>query len=50
MGDNIKLDLIEIGWEGVEWIKLAQGTNQWQGLVKHGSEPSGPVKGGECLD
>jgi hypothetical protein len=23
--DNIKIDLREIGWDGVEWIHLTQG-------------------------
>jgi hypothetical protein len=31
--DNIKMDLREIGWEGVEWMHLAQGTNRWQAFV-----------------
>jgi hypothetical protein len=31
--DNIKLDLREIVWEGVDWINLAQH-NQRQALVE----------------
>jgi hypothetical protein len=31
--DNIKMDLREIGWDGVEWIELAHDRNQWRGLV-----------------
>jgi hypothetical protein len=31
--DTIKIDLREIGWDGVDWIKLAQGRNQWRALV-----------------
>jgi hypothetical protein len=31
--DNPKMDLIQIGFEGVEWIHLAQGRVQWQSLV-----------------
>jgi hypothetical protein len=31
--DNIKMDLTEIGWDGVDWIELAQGRNQWRALV-----------------
>jgi hypothetical protein len=27
--DNIKMDLIEIGWGGVDWIGLAQDRNKW---------------------
>jgi transcription termination factor 2 len=31
--DNIKMDLREIGWDGVDWIKLAQDRDQWRALV-----------------
>jgi hypothetical protein len=31
--DNIKMDLGEIGWDGREWIKLAQDRDQWRALV-----------------
>jgi hypothetical protein len=31
--DNIKTDLTEIGFEGVNWIHLAQDRYQWQALV-----------------
>jgi len=31
--DNIKMYLTEIGWEGVDWIHLAQDRDQWQALV-----------------
>jgi hypothetical protein len=31
--DNIKMDLREIGWGGVDWIDLAQDRNQWRALV-----------------
>jgi hypothetical protein len=27
------MDLREIGWEGVDWIHLAQDWNQWWALV-----------------
>jgi hypothetical protein len=30
---NIKINLTEIGWEGVDWIDLAQDRNQWRALV-----------------
>jgi hypothetical protein len=26
---NIKMDLRDIGWEGVDWIHLAQDRDQW---------------------
>jgi hypothetical protein len=31
--DNIKLDLREIGWDGMDWIELAQDRDQWRALV-----------------
>jgi hypothetical protein len=31
--DNIKMDLREIGWDGMEWIELAQNRDQWRALV-----------------
>jgi hypothetical protein len=31
--DNIKMGLREIGWDGVDWIDMAQGRNQWMALV-----------------
>jgi predicted small integral membrane protein len=31
--DNIKMDLVEIGWGGVNWIGLAQGRDMWTALV-----------------
>jgi hypothetical protein len=31
--DNIKMDLIEVGWDGIDWIDLAQDSDQWRALV-----------------
>jgi hypothetical protein len=31
--DNIKMELTEIGWDGVDWIHLAQDRDQWRALV-----------------
>jgi len=31
--DNIRMDLREIGWEGVDWTHLAEDRDQWQALV-----------------
>jgi hypothetical protein len=30
--DNIKLDLRETGWSGMDWIDLAQDRDQWKVL------------------
>jgi hypothetical protein len=32
--DNIKRDLREIGWGGMDWIDLPQVRDQWRALVK----------------
>jgi hypothetical protein len=31
--DNIKMDLREIGWGGMDWIYLAQDRDQWRALA-----------------
>jgi hypothetical protein len=32
--DNIKMDLREIGWDGGDWIDLAQDSDQCRALVR----------------
>jgi hypothetical protein len=31
--DNIKMELLEIGWGGVDWIGLAQDRDQWKAIL-----------------
>jgi hypothetical protein len=31
--DNIKMDLLEIGWGSMDWIGLAQDRDKWRALV-----------------
>jgi hypothetical protein len=31
--DNIKMDLREIGWGGMDWSHLAQDRDQWSAVV-----------------
>jgi hypothetical protein len=31
--DNIKMDLIEIGWDGMDLIDLVQDRDHWRALV-----------------
>jgi hypothetical protein len=31
--DKIKMALREIGWDGMDWIELAQDRDQWRALV-----------------
>jgi hypothetical protein len=44
MVDNIKMNLFEIGWGGVDWIGLVQDR------VKCGNEPSGSIKCRETIE
>jgi hypothetical protein len=30
---NVKMDLRETGWDGVDWIDMAQYRDQWRALV-----------------
>jgi hypothetical protein len=30
---NIKMDLREVEWDGVDWIDLAQDGHKWRALV-----------------
>jgi hypothetical protein len=45
--DNIKMDLLEIGWGGVDWIGLAQDRDEWRALC--GYELSGSIKCWETI-
>jgi hypothetical protein len=31
--DNVKMDLREIGWGGVDWISLTKDRDQWKAVV-----------------
>jgi hypothetical protein len=31
--DNIRMDLVEVGWDDVDWFSSAQDTNKWRALV-----------------
>jgi hypothetical protein len=30
---NIKMDLIEVGWDGMDWIDLVPDRGRWRALV-----------------
>jgi len=45
--DNMRIDIWEIGWKGVDWIHLAQDRNQWVCSCEHGNENPGFTKGKE---
>jgi hypothetical protein len=42
--DNIKMDLLVIGWGGVDWIGLAQDKGQVESSFECGYKPSGSIK------
>jgi hypothetical protein len=46
--DNIKMDLTEIGLEGVDWS--GSGYRPVVGSYDHSNEPLGSIKGGKFLD
>jgi ribosome biogenesis protein Nip4 len=48
--DNIRKDLREIVWEGVDWIHLAQDRDRWWALVNAVMVLRGSMKGREFLD
>jgi hypothetical protein len=31
--DNIRMDLVQVGWGDVDWIGLAQDRDRWRALV-----------------
>jgi hypothetical protein len=46
---NIKMDLREIGWDGGDWIDLAQDMDQWRALVNTVMNLRVPENGGKFL-
>jgi hypothetical protein len=47
---NFRMDLREIGWDGMDWIHLPQDGNQWRALVNTVKKPSGSIKCWEFLE
>jgi hypothetical protein len=47
--DNIKIDLGEIGWVGMDWTGLAQDREQWRGLVNTVMNLWVPLNAGKFL-
>jgi hypothetical protein len=31
--DNIRMDLRDIGWDGMDWVDVAQDREQWMAVV-----------------
>jgi hypothetical protein len=40
--DNIKTDLGEIGWDGMDWINLAEDRDQWRAVMNMVMNPRFP--------
>jgi hypothetical protein len=47
--NNIKMDLREIGWDGMDWIDLAQNRDQWRALVSTEMNLRVPYNAGKFL-
>jgi hypothetical protein len=45
--DNIKIDVTETEWDGMDWIDLAQDRDQWRA---HGNGPSSSIKCWEVFE
>jgi hypothetical protein len=48
--DNIRMDLQEVGFGGINWIKLAQVRGKVASTCEFGNEPSGSMIFGKLLD
>jgi hypothetical protein len=48
--DNIKVDLREIGWGGMDWIDLAQNRNQWMAAMNTVMNLRVPKNAGKFLN
>jgi hypothetical protein len=48
--DNIKMNLREIVWAGMDWIDMTQDKEPMEGSFEHGNEPSGSIKCWEELE
>jgi hypothetical protein len=38
--DNIRMDLVDVGWGDVDWIGVAQDRDRWRALVNAVMNPS----------
>jgi len=47
--DNIRMDLREIGWEGVDWIHVGEDRDWWQAVLNMVMNLQVPQKAGNFL-
>ena len=47
--DSIKMDLQEVGFGGIDWIKLAQDRDRWRALVNEVMNLRAPENVGNFL-
>jgi len=47
--DNITMDVRVIGWEGVDWLHLAQTRDQWRAVVNTVMNLQNPQTAGNVL-
>jgi hypothetical protein len=48
--DNVRMDLVEVGWGDADWIGLAQDRNRWRALVNSVLNLSGSTKCWETIE
>ena len=48
--DNIKMDVQEVEWEDVDWVKLAQDRDNWRDVVNMMTNLQVPQNSGKILD
>jgi hypothetical protein len=48
--NDIKMDIGELGWGGMDWIGLAQDRDQWRALVNVVMNLRGSIKCWEVLE